>query len=352
MDMNDLNVHCPYCGQQIEFSPTAGMSSFYCPTCGAQIWLKPPAFPQPSPYSASNISLKPSELPEFKSVLDIANLPPEQQFHRLAEAIRKAVLPLCMCHQALEDKSNEEPRRDVLGTALMQTIRNIMAIAVGLRALAKEVPPPQASPPSAVQTPTPSAKSKEQLKQALAKVMEEGMLPSKQKQSPSPLVEFLDDLATEISGAIVSLSAHQQLLANKWQDPEFRASLDRELVESARRVTAAVNELRTWTKCLDWLPLSHPLVQGYVEQISAAHFAAQFQAAVKPWFPKSKSAHEAASRIPVEAKPVADLALNELYLEYVRLNAEREHGPLATSSLARLQDVISRIQYEEWSYEI
>ncbi len=51
-------------------------------------------------------------------------------------------------------------------------------------------------------------------------------------------------LTHEIGNAMVPLSTHQQLLADKWKDPEFRASLDVALADGVRRVSRLVNQMR------------------------------------------------------------------------------------------------------------
>jgi signal transduction histidine kinase/DNA-binding NarL/FixJ family response regulator len=53
-----------------------------------------------------------------------------------------------------------------------------------------------------------------------------------------------DRLTHEIGNAMVPLSTHQQLLADKWKDPEFRASLDTALADGVRRVSRLVNQMR------------------------------------------------------------------------------------------------------------
>ena len=53
-----------------------------------------------------------------------------------------------------------------------------------------------------------------------------------------------DRLTHEIGNALVPLSTHQQLLADKWKDPEFRASLDTALAEGVKRVTRLINQMR------------------------------------------------------------------------------------------------------------
>jgi len=53
-----------------------------------------------------------------------------------------------------------------------------------------------------------------------------------------------DRLAHEIGNAMVPLSTHQQLLAEKYKDPGFRASLDDAMADSVKRVTRLVNQMR------------------------------------------------------------------------------------------------------------
>jgi signal transduction histidine kinase/DNA-binding response OmpR family regulator len=53
-----------------------------------------------------------------------------------------------------------------------------------------------------------------------------------------------DRLAHEIGNAMVPLSTHQQLLAEKFADPEFRASLDLAMADGVKRVTRLINQMR------------------------------------------------------------------------------------------------------------
>ncbi len=53
-----------------------------------------------------------------------------------------------------------------------------------------------------------------------------------------------DRLAHEVGNAMVPLSTHQQLLADKYKDPEFRASLDIALADGVKRVTRLINQMR------------------------------------------------------------------------------------------------------------
>ena len=53
-----------------------------------------------------------------------------------------------------------------------------------------------------------------------------------------------DRLAHEVGNAMVPLSTHQQLLADKYKDPEFRVSLDNALADGVKRVTRLLNQMR------------------------------------------------------------------------------------------------------------
>jgi signal transduction histidine kinase len=53
-----------------------------------------------------------------------------------------------------------------------------------------------------------------------------------------------DRLTHEIGNAMVPLSTHQQLLADKWKDSEFRASLDLALADGVKRVNRLINQMR------------------------------------------------------------------------------------------------------------
>jgi signal transduction histidine kinase/DNA-binding NarL/FixJ family response regulator len=53
-----------------------------------------------------------------------------------------------------------------------------------------------------------------------------------------------DRLTHEIGNAMVPLSTHQQLLAEKWKDAEFRGSLNVALADGVKRVTRLINQMR------------------------------------------------------------------------------------------------------------
>jgi signal transduction histidine kinase len=51
-------------------------------------------------------------------------------------------------------------------------------------------------------------------------------------------------LLHEIGNAVVPISTHQQLLAERYNDPEFRASFDAALTEGIRRVSRLISQMR------------------------------------------------------------------------------------------------------------
>ncbi|HEY1719555.1 MAG TPA: ATP-binding protein [Verrucomicrobiae bacterium] len=63
-----------------------------------------------------------------------------------------------------------------------------------------------------------------------------------------------DRLAHEIGNALVPLSTHQQLLAEKYKDKEFRESLDHAMADGVKRVTRLINQMRFLAR------------EGYIEQ--------------------------------------------------------------------------------------
>jgi signal transduction histidine kinase/DNA-binding NarL/FixJ family response regulator len=73
-----------------------------------------------------------------------------------------------------------------------------------------------------------------------------------------------DRLAHEVGNAMVPLSTHQQLLSEKYRDPEFRDSLDSALADGVKRVTRLINQMRFLARdsltSLEAFPLT-PLIQ-------------------------------------------------------------------------------------------
>jgi signal transduction histidine kinase len=78
-----------------------------------------------------------------------------------------------------------------------------------------------------------------------------------------------DRLTHEIGNAMVPLSTHQQLLSDKWRDPEFRASLDSALAEGVKRVTRLVNQMRFLARdalaARDAFPVAPLIEEAYQE---------------------------------------------------------------------------------------
>ena len=76
-----------------------------------------------------------------------------------------------------------------------------------------------------------------------------------------------DRLAHEIGNAMVPLSTHQQLLAERYKDPEFRASLEVALADGVKRVTRLINQMRflalDTVVAREMLPLSQLVEDAY-----------------------------------------------------------------------------------------
>lgn len=78
-----------------------------------------------------------------------------------------------------------------------------------------------------------------------------------------------DRLAHEVGNAMVPLSTHQQLLSEKYRDPEFRASLDAALADGVKRVTRLINQMRFLARdalaAQEAFPLSPLIEEAYQE---------------------------------------------------------------------------------------
>lgn len=68
-----------------------------------------------------------------------------------------------------------------------------------------------------------------------------------------------DRLAHEIGNALVPVSTHQQLLADQYLDPDFRASLDVALSEGVKRISRLVNQMRFLSRDTLGMEESFPL---------------------------------------------------------------------------------------------
>jgi len=78
-----------------------------------------------------------------------------------------------------------------------------------------------------------------------------------------------DRLAHEVGNAMVPLSTHQQLLAEKYRDAEFRASLDTALAEGVKRVNRLINQMRFLARdsmvASEPIPLTPLIEEAYQE---------------------------------------------------------------------------------------
>lgn len=86
-----------------------------------------------------------------------------------------------------------------------------------------------------------------------------------------------DRLAHEVGNALVPLSTHQQLLSDKFRDPEFRTSLDHALADGVKRISRLINQMRflarEGTASRESLPLNDLIVEAF--QDAQKHQAAK-----------------------------------------------------------------------------
>ena len=78
-----------------------------------------------------------------------------------------------------------------------------------------------------------------------------------------------DRLAHEVGNTMVPISTHQQLLAEKYRDAEFRASLDTALSEGVKRVNRLINQMRFLARdsvaSTESIPLATLVEESYQE---------------------------------------------------------------------------------------
>jgi signal transduction histidine kinase len=123
-----------------------------------------------------------------------------------------------------------------------------------------------------------------------------------------------DRLAHEVGNALVPLSTHQQLLSDKFRDPEFRASLDHALADGVKRISRLINQMRFLARegVLDrqTLPLTNLITEAFQD--------AQKHQPGKP----SKLKQEAADQPIVLAGDHAALrhALSEVFINALQAN--------------------------------
>jgi signal transduction histidine kinase/CheY-like chemotaxis protein len=78
-----------------------------------------------------------------------------------------------------------------------------------------------------------------------------------------------DRLAHEIGNALVPLSTHQQLLKERYKDPEFRATLETAMADSVKRVTRLINQMRFLARdsaaAIESFPMEPLIADAYQE---------------------------------------------------------------------------------------
>lgn len=78
-----------------------------------------------------------------------------------------------------------------------------------------------------------------------------------------------DRLAHEIGNALVPLSTHQQLLKEKYKDPEFRASLEVAMADGIKRVSRLINQMRFLARdsaiSMEAFPVENLIEDAYME---------------------------------------------------------------------------------------
>ena len=78
-------------------------------------------------------------------------------------------------------------------------------------------------------------------------------------------------LAHEIGNCLVPLSTHQQLLSKKYEDPEFRSSLEVALADGVKRISRLINQMRFLAKdsvaSREVFPASQLVEEAYQEAI-------------------------------------------------------------------------------------
>ncbi|MDB6122621.1 MAG: hypothetical protein JWQ71_1614 [Pedosphaera sp.] len=78
-----------------------------------------------------------------------------------------------------------------------------------------------------------------------------------------------DRLAHEIGNALVPLSTHQQLLKERYKEPEFRASLEVALADGIKRVSRLINQMRFLARdsavSMEAFPMKNLIEEAYLE---------------------------------------------------------------------------------------
>ena len=97
-----------------------------------------------------------------------------------------------------------------------------------------------------------------------------------------------DRLMHEIGNALVPLSTHQQLLAARWKDPEFRTTLSEALAGGVDRVNRLINQMRFLARDALFSQESFPLAELLEEAYQEAGKHLPAKAAPLKYDPPSK----------------------------------------------------------------
>lgn len=97
-----------------------------------------------------------------------------------------------------------------------------------------------------------------------------------------------DRLMHEIGNALVPLSTHQQLLAGRWNDPEFRTTLSEALAGGVDRVNRLINQMRFLARDTLFSQASIPLAELLAEAYQEAGKHLPAKAAPLNYDPPSK----------------------------------------------------------------
>jgi nitrogen fixation/metabolism regulation signal transduction histidine kinase len=123
-----------------------------------------------------------------------------------------------------------------------------------------------------------------------------------------------DRLAHEVGNALVPLSTHQQLLAEKFKDPEFRGSLDFALSETVKRVSRLTSQMRYLARdavvSKEAVPLSQIIDEAFKE-------ARTFQAVKSPKLDFNAGSHPI---ILMGDRAALKYALTEVLLNAIQAN--------------------------------
>src|SRR5262249_32083087 len=133
-------------------------------------------------------------------------------------------------------------------------------------------------------------------------------------------------LAHEGGNALVPLSTHQQLLADKHKDPEFLASLDVALADGVKRISRLISQMRFLAKdsaeAKDSIPLTQLIEEAFQE--------AQKHQSAKPSLLKFENARKPV--ILSGDRPALKQALAEIMLNALQANPPNPQVSVRTRS--------------------